>query len=86
MRLTDKYECGYEIRTEPHNCGCGELQVPICEDQDVRNKLGQLEDIEDNLPAFNGLQHLFAVIDLMEQDEVLCFTYKGKSFVIERNE
>lgn len=64
MRLTDKYECGYEIRTEPHNCGCGELQVPICEDQDVRNKLGQLEDIEDNLPAFNGLQHLFAVIDL----------------------
>jgi len=49
-------------------------------------KLADLEDIEDNLPAFNGLQHLFAVINLMEQDEVLCFTYKGKSFVIERNE
>lgn len=49
MRLTKKYECGYEIRTEPHNCGCGELQVPICKDQDVKNKLGQLEDIEEEL-------------------------------------
>ena len=49
-------------------------------------KLGQLEDIEDNIPAFNGLQHLFAVIDLMENNEELHFTYKGKTFVIERNE
>ena len=43
----------------------------------------EIGQIEDDLPAFNGLKHFFAIIDIMEDDE-LHFTYKGKSFVLKR--
>lgn len=77
MRLTKKvYGCGKPI---------GKYVLHGFH-SDIAQKLGQLEDIEDNLPAFNGLQHFFEIVDLMETDEGLCFTYKGKSFVLERQE
>ena len=79
MRLTEKdeqYVGGY--------CCIGNPDIEWKEK--AYSKLGQLEDIEDNLPAFNGLQHLFECIYIMENNEQLYFTYKGKSFVLERKE
>ena len=81
MRLTinTNSSYGYELKADNPD-------TSIAQDTaEAIQKLGQLEDIEEELPAFNGLQHLFSTIDLMNiKGEELHFTYKGKAFAIRK--
>ena len=72
MRYTKRYETGYEIRNELKNFGGADLFVPVCSNQDIVNKFGVIEDIEERLGV--GLDVL---IKALEQDTLFVKTDLG---------